>query len=62
MYIIIDYIVHHSNDYAEYINLLITNNQTFNVSHYNTSAYTNDHGTSHISVIGPDGMAVSVTT
>ena len=40
----------------------ISDEQTFNISHYNSGYYTtNDHGTSHLSVIAPDGQTVSAT-
>ena len=52
-----------SETYAAYIRSLINDNHTYNVSHYHAQYYgIEDSGTSHISVLSPDGQAVSVTS
>ena len=41
----------------------ISADQTFNVSYYHPDfSQTEDDGTSHISILSPDGSAVAVTT
>ncbi|CAI8055687.1 Glutathione hydrolase 1 proenzyme [Geodia barretti] len=53
-----------SINYAAYVKSQISDDTTHNVSYYRADYATppSDHGTSHISVLGPDGMAVSVTS
>ncbi|XP_075221568.1 glutathione hydrolase 1 proenzyme-like [Lycorma delicatula] len=53
-----------SKEYADYIRKQIRDDRTFNeASHYGAVFYNQeDHGTAHISVVSPDGDAVSVTS
>lgn len=53
-----------SYEYANYIRGRINPARTYNnISYYNPEFSTNeDHGTSHLSIIAPNGGAVSVTT
>ncbi|KAJ3038757.1 hypothetical protein HDV00_000331 [Rhizophlyctis rosea] len=52
-----------SKEVAEANRKRLDDNHTFNISYYKPSfAGKEDHGTAHISVLGPDGMAVSLTT
>jgi gamma-glutamyltranspeptidase/glutathione hydrolase/leukotriene-C4 hydrolase len=51
-----------SESYASFINASISNNRTFPPDHYNSSYFVNDKGTTHISIVDGNGMAVSVTT
>lgn len=51
-----------SKDYVKRVNESISEYRTYDIDHYNSSYIVQDHGTTHISIIGPDGMAVSVTT
>ena len=57
-------ICHSSTDYAASIRESISDKETHNLSYYHAHYATppNDHGTTHVSVLGPDGMAVSVTS
>ncbi|CAG9858722.1 unnamed protein product [Phyllotreta striolata] len=56
-----DYI---SESYAGKIRSMISDSKTYqNPDHYNAKFYTpDDHGTAHISILSPDGDAVSVTS
>ena len=52
-----------SESYAASVRWAIDDNRTYNISHYHAHYYTaKDSGTSHISVLSPDGQAVSVTS
>lgn len=53
-----------SSDYAETIREQITENETFSdPAHYGAVFYAKDnHGTAHISILTPNGDAVSVTS
>ena len=52
-----------SASYAETIQQMILDQRTFDVPHYHAHFSTlADHGTTHISVLAPDGQAVSVTS
>lgn len=52
-----------SYDFANYIRSKINLTHTQNVSYYHPEFASNtDHGTSHLSIISPDGGAVSATT
>ncbi|XP_003384848.1 PREDICTED: gamma-glutamyltranspeptidase 1-like [Amphimedon queenslandica] len=51
-----------SEKFAAEINRSISNNSTFPPSHYNASLFVNDSGTTHVSVIDSNGMAVTVTS
>ena len=57
-------IFNYSLDYAAIIKSLISDDITYNISHYHAhyAPPPSDHGTTHISVLSPDGMAVSVTS
>ena len=53
-----------SEAYAAGIRALISDDQTFDIPHYHAhfDPPPSDDGTTHISVLGPDGQAVSVTS
>lgn len=51
-----------SEEYATFINDSISNIRTYPPMHYNGSFITNDGGTTHVSIVGTDGMAVAVTS
>ena len=53
-----------SLDYAAAVKSQISDDTTHNLSYYHAHYATppKDHGTTHISVLSPDGMAVSVTS
>ncbi|GBM59927.1 hypothetical protein AVEN_100519-1, partial [Araneus ventricosus] len=53
-----------SDEYADKIRALIDDTKTFNnVEHYGVNVTVQeDHGTSHLSIIAPNGDAVSVTS
>jgi gamma-glutamyltranspeptidase/glutathione hydrolase/leukotriene-C4 hydrolase len=53
-----------SLDYAASIKANISDKQTHNISYYHAkfAPPPTDHGTTHLSVLSPDGMAVSVTS
>ncbi|ESN98952.1 hypothetical protein HELRODRAFT_162424 [Helobdella robusta] len=53
-----------SKEFAEFIRAKIDDRKTFNnTTHYNNSYNQfEDHGTSHVSVYGPDGSAVAMTS
>ena len=52
-----------SDTYAEAVHENISDQSTFDVPHYHAHYSTPvDHGTTHISVLAPDGQAVSVTS
>lgn len=53
-----------SSEYADLIRSLITDDKTFNdYEHYGANTtLPEDHGTSHISIIAPNGDAVALTT
>ena len=53
----------YSESYAAKVYKSILDNQTFDVSHYHAHYYSvEDSGTTHVSVLSPDGQAVSVTS
>ena len=53
-----------SQDYANIIRMSIKDNKTYSDPAFYGAVTTNkeDHGTAHISVLAPDGSAVSVTS
>lgn len=53
-----------SKNYAENIRHQINDNQTFDdISHYGAKFWSKDeYGTSHLSILAPNGDAVSVTS
>ncbi|KAJ8680735.1 hypothetical protein QAD02_016522 [Eretmocerus hayati] len=53
-----------STEYADYIRSLIEDDKTYtDFAHYGVNVTNKpDHGTSHVSVLAPDGSAVSVTS
>ncbi len=54
-----------SDDYTDHIRSLISDDQTFNQSYYGAQWAVDEAtsmGTAHVSVIAPDGSAVSVTS
>jgi gamma-glutamyltranspeptidase/glutathione hydrolase/leukotriene-C4 hydrolase len=53
-----------SKDYAKLIKAAVVENKTYNDPKHYGAETTNkeDHGTAHISVLAPDGSAVSVTS
>ncbi|KAI7797772.1 gamma-glutamyltransferase 5a [Triplophysa rosa] len=48
--------------FAEKVRAKITSDRTHDVGYYNVTPYLDSHGTTHVSVIAEDGMAVSVTS
>ena len=50
-----------SPEYGESLRAKIFDNTTFNSSHYGGD-FAEDRGTSHISILGEDGSAVSATS
>ncbi|KAK6183728.1 hypothetical protein SNE40_006339 [Patella caerulea] len=52
-----------SKDFGENTRAEISDTQTFNFTHYHPEFnFTEDHGTAHLSVLGPKGDAVAVTS
>ncbi|CAH1800421.1 unnamed protein product [Owenia fusiformis] len=52
-----------SKDYANYIRSKISDDKTHDLEYYEPDfGNEEDHGTSHLAVLGPDGSAVSVTS
>ncbi|XP_035392202.1 gamma-glutamyltransferase 5a isoform X2 [Electrophorus electricus] len=48
--------------FAQYIRGLISSNSTYKAVYYNITPHVDTQGTSHVSVLAEDGMAVSVTS
>ncbi|XP_051949632.1 gamma-glutamyltransferase 5a isoform X1 [Xyrauchen texanus] len=48
--------------FAEKVRAKISPDRTYDVSYYNVTPYLDSHGTTHVSVLAEDGMAVSVTS
>ncbi|XP_051964913.1 glutathione hydrolase 5 proenzyme-like [Xyrauchen texanus] len=48
--------------FAEKVRAKISPDHTYDVSYYNVTPYLDSHGTTHVSVLAEDGMAVSVTS
>ncbi|KAG9354690.1 hypothetical protein JZ751_001403 [Albula glossodonta] len=51
-----------TEELAEQVRGMISSDQTHNSSYYNLTASLDSHGTTHVSVLDADGMAVSVTS
>ena len=52
-----------SYTYAEHIRAKISDEKTYDIQYYQPHFVNKeDHGTTHINVLGPDGSAVSITT
>ncbi|XP_059379976.1 gamma-glutamyltransferase 5a [Carassius carassius] len=48
--------------FADKVRAKISPDRTYDASYYNTTPYLDSHGTTHVSVLAEDGMAVSVTS
>ncbi|XP_052459876.1 gamma-glutamyltransferase 5a isoform X1 [Carassius gibelio] len=48
--------------FADKVREKISPDRTYDASYYNTTPYLDSHGTTHVSVLAEDGMAVSVTS
>ena len=51
-----------SEDFVKYIRSRITMNETHDIPYYDPQFNYADSGTSHLSILAPDGGAVSATT
>lgn len=48
--------------FADKVRAKISPDRTYDASYYNVTPYLDSHGTTHVSVLAEDGMAVSVTS
>ncbi|XP_016373207.1 gamma-glutamyltransferase 5-like [Sinocyclocheilus rhinocerous] len=48
--------------FADKVRATISPDRTYDASYYNVTPYLDSHGTTHVSVLAEDGMAVSVTS
>lgn len=48
--------------FADKVRAKISPDRTHDASYYNVTPYLDSHGTTHVSVLAEDGMAVSVTS
>lgn len=48
--------------FADKVRAKISPDHNYDASYYNVTPYLDSHGTTHVSVLAEDGMAVSVTS